>query len=447
MADIAPFKALRYNPGVVGELSAVVAPPYDVITPEARKQYARHPLNVVHLTLPDAADPGPAVADAYQRAGTTFADWRARGVLVRDDEAALYPYEQEFSLEGGARLRRRGFLGLVRLAEYEERSVLPHERTFARYKDDRLRLMRACPANLEPILAFYRAPAAAVGATLAAAMGGPPLACVRDGEGTCHRLWRLPAAAVPALTAPLTEGPVAIADGHHRYETALNFRNERLAGVPPGETRGRPEAFVLAHLVEAGDAGLLILPTHRVVRRAPAWPALRSLLGTCFEVQPVPPSPAGALETLRAELRSLQSARGVGTAFLALGPGPEILRLRLRGDGPLEELRAAGHSTAYARLDVAVLHALVLERLLGLAPGDPDAVVYERDERRVLSAVLQGEAGLAFCLSAPRPVEVLQLAQDGERMPQKSTYFYPKVLSGLVLHPLDVRSSDETPLG
>jgi uncharacterized protein (DUF1015 family) len=430
MADLAPFRALRYDPARVPDLAAAAAPPYDVISAEARARYARHPYSIVHLTLPQDDPPGPDARDRYRRAGAAFAAWRAEGVLRRDPEPALYPYEQTFEL-GDRTLRRRGVLGLLRLADYAEQQVLPHERTFARYKDDRLRLMQACPANLEAILGFYAGPGDRVAGLLDAAMQASPLAALRDGDGVGHRLWRTTGAAAAELCRLLRDRPVAIADGHHRYETALNFRAERLAGVPEAEARRRPEAFALAHLVHAEDPGLVILPTHRLVHRAPPLALLRPRLAQQFEVERLPAAPGQACAAFRRALADLQARRGREIAFVAAGKGGELLRLRLR------DLPPAGRSGGLARLDVAVLHALVLEGLLEIRAGDPDAVSYERDEAAVLAAVESGAAALAFGLSAPRPEEVLALAQAGERMPQKSTFFYPKVLSGLVLHPLD----------
>ncbi|MFB3817002.1 MAG: DUF1015 family protein [Candidatus Methylomirabilales bacterium] len=431
MATLATFRALRYDPARVPDLAAAVAPPYDVISPEARERYARHPHSVVRLTLPQDDPPGPGARDRYARAGAAFAAWRAEGVLQRDPEPSLYPYEQAFEV-GGRTLRRRGVLGLLRLAHYAEKQVLPHERTFARYKDDRLRLMRACPANLEAILGFYAGPGQRIAALLEAAMQAAPLAALRDADGVGHRLWRLAGAPAAELCGLLRDRPVAIADGHHRYETALNFRGERLAGLPDAEARRRPEAFVLAHLVHAEDPGLVILPTHRLVRRAAPLAALRPRLARRFEVEELPAAPGEALAVFRRALADLQARRRCEIAFLAAGKGGELLRLRLR-DLPPE----GGQPSGLARLDVAVLHALVLEGLLEIPAGDPDAISYERDEAAVLAAVEAGAAPVAFGLSAPRPDEVLALALAGQRMPQKSTFFYPKVLSGLVLHPLD----------
>jgi len=436
MADIAPFRALRYDPRAVPDLPGAVAPPYDVIAPAARARYARHPHSIVRLTLPREDDPGPPLRDRYERAAHTLAAWRAAGVLRRDAQAALYPYEQTFRL-GDHILRRRGFLGLLRLADYAERVVLPHERTFARYKDDRLQLMRACPANLEAILGFYGGPGAEVACLLDAAMQAPPLAELTDEDGARHRLWRLAGAGAGAVRDRLGPEPVVIADGHHRYETALAFREERLAGVPAGEAARRPEAFVLIHLVHAEDPGLVVLPTHRLVQRGAPLAALRPTLARHFDLEPLPPAQGDPLATLRAALGELQARRAEEVAFLAVGKGGELLRLRLRDPAACEELVRAGHSPALARLDVAILHALVVERLLGIPAGDPDAIRYERDEAALLEAVEAGGAPVAFALSAPSPCEVMRLARAGERMPQKSTFFYPKVLSGLVMHPLD----------
>lgn len=445
MAEIIPFRALRYNPDVVSDLAQVVAPPYDVISPEAQERYhARHPYNVIRLILAkdDAADaPG---SDRYRRASESFAAWRHRGVLRRDPAPAVYLYEQEFSLGGVDRLRRRGVLALVRLHEYSERVIFPHERTFSRYKDDRLSLMRACPANLEAILGFYPGPDDTVAAMVDRRMETDAAVRLVDEDGIGHRLWLLDDPAdVAAVQVALRDRQVIIADGHHRYETALNFRNERPVhgGIPHSAAHPRLDAFVLMNLVQADDPGLVILPTHRVIRHRPACAgeALRAALSRHFRVQAFPLDTADPPRTLRSVLADLARHRGTGIACALYTGGSDVLLLELTDPTTPQALLADGHAPAFAHLDVAVLHRVLIEGVLGVPPASQadDAIRYTRDESQALAEVMAGEASMAVFLNAPRVEQVQAVAMAGERMPQKSTFFFPKVLSGLVINPLD----------
>ena len=445
MAEIIPFRALRYNPRFVPDLERVVAPPYDVISPEAQERYhARHPHNVVRLILGKDEASDTAEDNRYTRAAATFVDWRRAGILRRDPVPSMYLYEQEFSVGDGPRLRRRGLLALVRLHEYSERAIFPHERTFSRYKDDRLRLMRACPANLEAILGFYPGPNPAVAEILDRHAGADPTARVLDEDGVGHRLWLLrDPADLETLQAALRDRPVVIADGHHRYETALNFRNERRARDPfPVATgRDRLDGYVLMNLVQADDPGLVILPTHRVICRRPmcVGAELRALLARHFRVRSYPLDPASPVRTLRIALADLARRRDAGIACALYDGGAEVLVLELTDPAASQALLAEGHAPAFAWLDVAVLHRLLIEAVLRVpsAAQADDAIRYTRDESHALAEVSAGTAAAAVFLNPPRVEQVQALAMADERMPHKSTYFFPKVLSGLVMSPFD----------
>jgi uncharacterized protein (DUF1015 family) len=449
MPEIIPFRALRYNPRVVSDLASVVTPPYDVISPVAQDRYlARHPHNVVRLILPKD-DPGETTGSSrYANASGTFADWRREGVLQRDPVPAIYLYEQEFSLGGGRRQRRRGLLALVRLHPYEDRVIYPHERTFSRYKDDRLALMRACPANLEAILGFYPGPSPAVASLLDRHGKADPAVQLVDEDGVGHRLWlaRDPTE-VAALQTALRDRPIIIADGHHRYETALTFRNERQAieMVPREAAQRRLDHFVLMHLVQADDPGLIIFPTHRLIRRRPACAgdSLTAALAKHFRIDRHRLDPTDPLASLRQALADLARRREMGIACVLYPGGPEMFILELVDRSARQALLAEGHAAAYADLDVAVLHRVLLEDLLGIPPSSlaDDSIQYTRDEAAALSAVRSGEACLALFLNPPTVDQVRAVALAGERMPQKSTFFYPKVLSGLVINPLDPRGT------
>ena len=443
MAEIIPFRALRYDPQLVPDLAKVVTPPYDVISPDAQgRYYARHPYNVIRLILAKDAPPGSARGTRYEAAARTYAAWRRDGVLRRDATPTLYLYEQEFPWGDGRRLRRRGLLAMLRLHDYADGVVFPHEQTFSRHKNDRLQLMRACPADLEAILGFTPGPNPAVGTILDRYMETDPAIRLVDEDGIGHRVWLLQAPAeVAAIQAALRDRPVVIADGHHRYETALNFRDERQTRdpAPPEVARRRLDSFVLMNLVLADDPGLVILPTHRVIRGRPAClgEVLRATLRRHFAITTFPLDVADPLPWLRRALDDLGRRKGIACGLYA--GGPEVLVLELVDESIPQILRAEGRAPEYARLDVAVLHRLVIEGILEVpaAQQSDDAIQYTRDEAEALRAVMSGEAPLALFLNSPRVEQVQAVAMAGERMPQKSTFFFPKVLSGLVISPLD----------
>jgi uncharacterized protein (DUF1015 family) len=444
MAEIIPFRALRYNPRFVPDLTPVVAPPYDVISAEAQERYhVRHPYNVVRLTLAKDDGTGTTGGTRYTRAAETFVAWRREGVLQRDSAPTIYLYEQEFSVKESRRLRRRGFLALVRLHEYAEGVIFPHERTFSRYKDDRLQLMRTCPANLEAILGFYPGPNPA-GAILDRCMEEDPTVRLVDEDGVGHRVWMLQAPEeVASLQAALRDRPVVIADGHHRYETAVNFRDERRAcdPVPPEVARRRLESFVLMNLVQADDPGLIVLPTHRMIRRRPTrlGEELDAALARHFRIDRFPLNASEPLRSLRIALAELTQRRGAIVACALYAGGAEILLLELADRAVPQAFLAEGRAAAYAELDVAILHRLVIEGILGVPPTSQadDAIQYTRDEADALKAVMSGEAHAALFLNPPKVEQVQAVAMASERMPQKSTFFFPKVLSGLVISPID----------
>jgi uncharacterized protein (DUF1015 family) len=445
MAEITPFRALRYNPRFVPDLKLVVAPPYDVISPEAQERYhARHPHNVVRLILSKDGAGEAAGQDRYARAARTFSAWQTEGVLARDPEPGIYVSEQEFLFGEGHRIRRRGFMALVRLASYDEKIVFPHERTFAKYREDRLRLMRACPANLDPVFGFYPGPDEPVRAVLDRCTESDPRVQLVDEDGIRHRMWIVQEpAAVANLVQAFRDKPIIIADGHHRYETALTFRDERRErGTVTSET-GRPPLhdFVLMHLVSAEDPGLVILPTHRVIRAQPAVARadLRRALERYFRIEVLPLDPGNPVMSLRIALAGIHRRGRDSVVFGLYAGGLELLLLELADDRVARDLVGAGHSVEFARLDVAVLHRVVIEEILGIQPTGQadDSIHYTRDEAAALSAVASGEAHLALFQNPPRVEQVQAVALAGERMPQKSTFFYPKVLSGLVINPLD----------
>ncbi|HET8786729.1 MAG TPA: DUF1015 domain-containing protein [Candidatus Limnocylindrales bacterium] len=438
MPDLRPFRALRYEPSRVGDLAAVVAPPYDVIDAAMRARLvARHPANVVRLEMP-VEEPGDGPDDRYRRAARTLAGWRSDGTLRKDPQPSIYVYEQRYRVPGTERERiQRGFFARLRLEPYGPQSgVLPHERTLAGPKEDRYKLLRATGVNTSPVVALFDDPSGASEERISAVVGGPPDVDINDDDGTCHRMWALPASGdgpasivAGALLEAAGADPVIIADGHHRYETALRYRDERRM------TRSCDEDpafdYVLVLMLEATRQELTVLPTHRLVRgigRGGAA-ALLARAAELFDVVPVASSDA-----LLAEFSGdREAAGGAGRFGLWTRDGGAVLTARPDAFEPL--LPAGGE--AVRSLDVTLL-GVALEHLAGIDPGAVagGAIGYTKSAADAIGAVDAGsEVDGAFLLE-PTPVAAIEaVAREGDVMPQKSTYFYPKALTGLVINP------------
>jgi uncharacterized protein (DUF1015 family) len=439
--EIRAFRALRYDPERVGGLDVVVAPPYDVISAARRAELAaRDPHNVVHVDLPES-EAGVDPAERYGRAGRTFAAWRADGILRRDDVPALYVHEQEFVLPGSEERRvQRGFYARVRLEPLaRESGIRPHERTMSGPKEDRLRLMRATGANLSGVVALYADATATVGGILAEVAGTPPAAEVAHDDGVTSRLWVVPEAAaaapiVAALRAAAATGPITIADGHHRYETALRYRDDLrpAGGWRPGDGDS-PCDDVLMLLLDTSSSPPVVLPTHRVVRGLGG--AVDGLFAAAEPLFTVEPADRSAL--LAAFRPGSADAGGRGRFGLWTREGGAILEARPGAFEP--HLPDVG--PAARQLDVTLL-AVALEQLAGIdreATTAGGRVTYTHSAEEATAMVDAGEDGAdaAFLLEPTRAVEVAAVAAEGDVMPQKSTYFYPKPLTGLVINPLE----------
>ena len=438
MATLKPFCGLRYDPSKVGDLARVVAPPYDVIDAAAQQRlYERSPYNAVRLILNRDRDP-------YASAAAALADWRERGVLATDPTAALYLYAQRFPVPGGGDRERVGIIGALRLERFDSGRVRPHERTLQRAKDDRLALLRACRTSLSPIFGLVSAPAWHFGDLVPACA---PDIELRDDSGADHRVWRLAdPSTVTAITERLADKDVFIADGHHRYETALRYRDEVRTALgasapPPGSA---PYDYVLAYLTTMEDPGLLILPTHRVLRSLALAPAaLRAALATCFTVEDLPWTAEGTTALLaRLENRQTHGCRTASAADpeVRIGAAVQDAGVLWLLSTPTAALPFPAELPAALRaLDVTALHQVVLAGVLGLPIGErggTPGLSYTQDARLALDLVATGEAAAAFFLP-PTDVESLRaVALAGLTMPEKSTFFHPKLLTGLVIYPV-----------
>ena len=423
MADVQPLRALHYNPAVTGSLADVVAPPYDVIDAEQRAGLiARSPYNVVAVDLPQGE---PGGRDPYDSASELFETWQLQGALVRDSEPALWAHTQDYTGPDGQRRSRRGFFCRVRIEGYGPGRVRPHERTHPGPKEDRLRLTRATRANISPIFSLYSDPANAAWAALAPATEQQPYGEVTDADGTVHRLWHVAGPqAIAAVQAATRDAELLIADGHHRYETMQAYADE-IGGE--GEHR-----YILMCLVALEDPGLTIFPTHRMVRGMDSAKraALQQALERDFEITPLP-----ATEDLAPKPQA-EATTPLELGYLD-GEGRR-LRLELK-DQAIAEEALQDHSDAYRHLDTGVLETLILKGALGLSDDDIshfNGLFYARDTAEAEAMVAGGSYEAAF-LMRPTPVQqVRDVAAAGENMPPKSTYFFPKLLTGLLFNPL-----------
>ena len=434
MAEIIPFKALRYDPHQV-KLEDVLTQPYDKITPEMQaKYYERSPHNLVRIILGKQGETDTDSFSVYSRAAEYLHDWRLGGLLKQDSEPGIYLYSQTFTVPGSAELtERRGLIALGRIHDYSDGVVFRHEQTLSKPRADRLNLLQATRAHFGQIFMLYSDPLNEIETLLKAKSEEDPDTSVLDEYETLHRLWRIhDPALIQVVQEKMRDKKLLIADGHHRYETALAYRNERRAAA----THSLPDApyeYVMMTLIPMESRGLVILPTHRIVHGLTTFDREQMLKDAegFFEIERI---------DLRTESRSattlLLQAGESGTSFVAVTrQGPYLMRAKKR---VVEH--ALRDMPAYQRaLDVVQLHRILLERILGIseeAIRNQEHVKYERDAFEAISWVRQG-ANVAFLLNSARIEQVREIAFAGDVLPQKSTDFYPKLLSGLAIYALD----------
>jgi uncharacterized protein (DUF1015 family) len=433
VAIFRPFQGLRYDASVVGDPALVTAPPYDVIDGAKRDRlYAQSPYNVVRIDLSREADP-------YGSAARTLAEWRAEGAIAPDPTPSLYLYAQRFPLPDGTTRERIGIIGALRIESFESGKVRPHERTLQKAKDDRYALLQACRVSLSPIFGLVSAPELRLAELVPTTR--PPDVDVRGKDGAHDRLWRIDDPAVlAAVAAQVAPHEVFIADGHHRYETAMRYRDEQRAAAgaaarPAGEA---PYDYVLAYLTTMEDSGLVIFPTHRVLATLSLVPeAFRGALSEHFTVEELPRSDAG-LATMVERLEHVAHDRSSDTAHIGVAiAGAKTLWLCT---APISVLPFAPTVPPELRvLDVTALHQIVLAGILALPIGDrggAPGLTYTQDAGRALGLVERGEAAAAFFLPSTSVADLRAVGLAGLTMPEKSTYFFPKLLTGLVFYPL-----------
>lgn len=519
MAVVIPFKGLRYNPEKAVNLAEVVTPPYDVIDEAAQERYyQRHPYNIICLEYGKTYSDDTENFNRYTRAAADFKSWLQQKVLVPETGPALYLYEQEYKVNGEKKIRS-GLICGVRLEPYNNGVILPHEETIPKHKADRLELMRACKANFSPIFSLYADREYRVDALLRkAAAGRPADVDFTDEDGETHRMWVITGAETIGKVQQAMAGKrIFIADGHHRYETALNYKMEREAGdgdnpcnpccspgkrQPGGKTIAATSScctspdggderctctyeedpaynYVMMTLVNLNDPGLVVLPTHRLVRNVAGLDVDRFIerLNDNFKVEeyPLAPDKSNFQETLKLMKKQAQrSDKDAATAgksgddsfcpeaqsshekitadrygssrtaprhhvFGLYTGSDKFYLLSLKNNVDLSQIMPQDKSPAWQGLDVSVLHTLIIEKHLkicGQLRAKAEHITYTREEEGALALVDQGAYQLAFFLNPTLVEEVTAVAANEEKMPQKSTFFYPKLITGLVLNKL-----------
>ncbi|MFO0921082.1 MAG: DUF1015 domain-containing protein [Pirellulales bacterium] len=437
MPEIQAFRGLRYNLAQIGSLSQCIAPPYDVVDSKLQDQlYGMSPYNFLRLELNRREAEDADDNAIYQRAARIYRNWKSDGVLQMEPDPAIYVYHQEFDVDG-QKLIRRGFMARVRLQRFGEGNIYPHEETHAKAKDDRLRLTRATQANLSQIFGLYPDEENEIQELLESAVMGQHGLEATDHLGVVHKMWPVTDInVIGKVSSLISDRPMFVADGHHRYETACNYRDELQA---QGElAKEHPANFVLTMLVSMSDPGMVVLPTHRLLQGAPAWTTaeLAEKLSPYFDCDIAGKGPEAAKDVWQQmdrlneqEVMALYSR--ASDEWLMLTAKPEAQKR-------MAEI-ASSQSEEWRGLGVAILHRLVIEEALGLRELPKPTYVHLVEE--VIDG-LKGklEGNLTYNLAAlvmPATIEhIQQVSLHHERMPAKSTYFYPKLVSGLVVHPL-----------
>lgn len=404
MVDVSPFKAIRYNGNRFNNLSNLISPPYDVISvPEYDKLIKRHDNNIVRVELPLAR----GKQDRYEIAAQLWKRWQSQRLLTEDKEPAYYGYEQRFSV-GNQAYFRRGFFGALKLERPGKGKIRPHERTFPKHKEDRLRLMRATHANISPIFGIFFDRQKQVQKLLNKRMAEKPLVVSRDDKGVTHRLWKWSDAEAKKIIGNVLKAEeVLIADGHHRYETAWNYSQERLGKERSG-SRKNAYRYVMTFLCPLGDPGLVIQPTHRAVRYSASVDEWENRIGSQFELEKL-----ATLSELLTKLRGTKDAAAMGMIL----EGGKLFWLKPQSS-------AIG-------LPVVPLH----ERILKDVPLEN--ISYGQDPRDLVQNLQRGETSAVFVLPPPDKEAFARICRAGRLLPQKSTYFYPKLATGLVMRSLD----------
>ena len=433
MIRIAPFRGLFYNQRKFRDLNKVIAPPYDVISKdEQEKLYKKSPHNFVRLDLSQEPDSYSAVAEL-------LSEWQSQAILERDEKPAIYFLSHRFKLKSGEQKLRNGFFALTELQDPATGDIRPHEKTLDAPKEDRLKLMLACHAQLSPIFTLYTDPKQTINRMLAVALEGvAPFVEIELDNGDECKLWRITdPAIIEKVQREMKEQTLLIADGHHRYEATLKYRDQ-LRGERGRFTGSEAFNYIMAYFANMNDDNVVVLPTHRLVRGFTHKPflELEEALQTYFYVEQHPKTPEGKISFLKALKTAAKKHRVIGASFKR---DPRYLILRLKNKRLMQRL-AKDLSGPLRELHVSTLHLLVLEHILGMSPAEQvsgETIRYSQDEEAMLQSLEKEDYQAAFILTATKKEEIHAVVATGEKMPQKSTYFYPKLNSGLIVNKID----------
>ena len=443
MAEIRAFQGIRYNQSLAKDLSRVISPPYDIISPEFQRElYRRSEYNFVRLEHCLEMPQDTASDNKFTRAAETLKRWLKEGVLKPETVPTIYLHDQHF-IHQRKRYRRRGITTLVKLEEWDKGVVRPHEGTLSGPKSERLNLLWALNADTSPILTLFEDEGKKIGSLLETQEEKEPEVAISGADGESHRIWAITDAGVMNnIVTPLASKPLYIADGHHRYESALAYRQEKGASSTPEQT-GKPFDFVMMTLVDFDDPGLLILPPHRLLKgiSKSALGELRAKLETFFEIEEVPLSHGDVSKQIDGLLDDdFEEREEVRLVLFGLPEeqgeqANKLLLLRLINFAKIAPMMPYFHSELYQKLDVSIVDHVILGKLLGLeSGGEAETLNYSYDKAEAIKQVLEQEYQLAFLLSPVKPKVIKAVADVGDRMPKKSTYFYPKLPAGLVFY-------------
>jgi len=426
LAEISPFQGVRYNQQIIKDLASVICPPYDIITPEEQKHYYEiSEYNVIRLEHGLIFPDDTPVNNKHSRSRDTFKKWMNDNILRTDESPTFYIYEQGFTYKD-TRKKRLGLIAVVMLEPWENKVILPHENTTPRSKSDRLDLMRACNANISPVFSLYDDPGQRVTKLMQEKMRKSKLLIDVIIDHETHKVWKANEPEfVQRISHFISPKTIYIADGHHRYETALTYQEERRK---ISASQGGYEAynFVMMTLVPFSDPGLIILPVHRLIAGLSEQTIsdFESKLNDYFEIQSFALSEAKLDESMVNTIRVLGLQKD------------KVLHLRLRKSVPINQVVPPGHSETYQKLDICIFEHLIREKLLGL-PDENNNIVYTPDIKHTLKLMQDGQCQLAFLMNQLSVATIKSIADDNDRMPRKSTFFYPKLPTGLVLNRLD----------
>ena len=435
MAKVIPFKAMHYNTDVVGGLKAVVTPPYDIIS-SAQQQafYDEHPFNVIRLEYGKEEAGDTSENNKYTRAGTALDEWLESGVLKFEDRNTFYIYGQNFVLEDGIKRTCKGIIGLVRIEEFEKNIVLPHEETLSKAKTDRFNLMQATDCNFSCIYALYMDQESLVTPMVKELSRGQADINFTCDDGIEQSLWMVQdEETCKKITQGFADKQLFIADGHHRYETALNYRN-KMREENPDYTGKELYNYMMMFLMDIADDGLAVFPTHRMLRDLPGFDEVQVLdaLSDNFTIEKVT-----AQDDVAKDIARNLEIRGQNDKIFAMYTGKEYYYTLTLKSMDAQTQALPGKSKSYCALDVSILHTLILDRVFGIDSDNmknQTNLVYTRDPKEAENSVKNGDFQCSFFLNPTKISEISEVSLVGEKMPQKSTYFYPKLVTGIVMN-------------